>query len=158
PGDISASWMIRGAIADQVKTAKDLKGKVFGLGSTASTIDVELDKILEDGGLTRNDVQIKMVGYGDQIAAFANGGVDVTYSFEPTVTNLLAQNLAKVWKTSGDIVPNHETTVMLYGSAMSGAKLEAGKRFMVGYLRGTRDSFKDLSDPKTRNMSAVQSI
>jgi threonine dehydrogenase-like Zn-dependent dehydrogenase/ABC-type nitrate/sulfonate/bicarbonate transport system substrate-binding protein len=138
--DKSAGWMVRADLLDsrQVTGAQDLKGLVFGLGSTGSIIDVELDRILEEGKITRDDIELRQVAYPDQVVAFANKFIDVAYVFEPTRTRLIDQGLARVWKSSGEIYPNHESVVLVYGPSMD-SKQEAGRRFMYGYLRGIRE-------------------
>jgi NitT/TauT family transport system substrate-binding protein len=47
-----------------------------------------------------------------------------------------------VWKTSGEVYPNHESVVLVFGPSMD-SKQEAGRRFMVGYLRGVREHKED---------------
>jgi NitT/TauT family transport system substrate-binding protein len=46
-----------------------------------------------------------------------------------------------VWRNSGELYPNHESSVLIFGPSMEG-KREAGRRFLVGYLRGARE-FKE---------------
>jgi ABC-type nitrate/sulfonate/bicarbonate transport system substrate-binding protein len=158
PEDRAAAWMVRTAIADRVKEAKDVKGLAVGLGAVGSTIEVELDTILDQGGLTRADVETKNVSYADQVAAFANGSLDLAFVFEPQLTRLEQENLARVWKTAGEIIPNHETAVLLFGPGMTVDKPEAAKRFMVAHLRGVRDAQRELADVATRNKDTIRLI
>ena len=158
PEDRAAAWMVRTAIADRVKEAKDVKGLAVGLGAIGSTIEVELDAILDQGGLTRADVETKNVSYADQVPAFANGSMDLAFVFEPQLTRLEQENLARVWKTAGEIIPNHETAVLLYGPGMTVDKPEAAKRFMVAHLRGVRDAQRELADVATRNKDTIRLI
>jgi len=132
-------WAVRSELIDsgQVKEAKDFKGLTVGLGSLGTASDIDLDKILDAGGLTRADIEIKTLPYTDMVAAFANKSIDFAYVFEPIRTTILEQRTAKEWKTSGEIYPNHESSVVFYGPTME-QKREAGRRFMVGYLRGVR--------------------
>jgi len=135
----------------QVREARDFKGLVIGSGSVGSLIDVELDRILKDGGLTIDDVTIRQVPYPDQIAAFANQSIDAAYVFEPSRTRLLDQDLARVWRNSGEIIPNHESTVLIYGPSME-TQREAGRRFMVGYLRGVRQFLEEGLDRRDQRI------
>jgi NitT/TauT family transport system substrate-binding protein len=158
PQDRTAAWMVRAALADRLKEPKDMKGMVIGLGSTGSTIDVELDTLLDQGGLTRGDIELKSVSYADQVSAFGNGSIDLAYTFEPTVTRLEQEKIAALWKTSGQVIPDHETTVLLYGVNLVQNKPEAGKRFMVGYLRGTREYFREVGDVGNRKTDTVNTV
>jgi ABC-type nitrate/sulfonate/bicarbonate transport system substrate-binding protein len=158
PEDRAAAWMVRAAIADRVKEPSDVRGMAVGLGTVGSTVDVELDTILDLGGLTRDDIEIKAVSYADQVAAFANGSVDLAFVFEPQLTRLRQEGLARVWKTSGEIIPNHETAVLLYGPSLTQEKPEAAKRFMVAHLRGVRDAQKELGNVATRNKDTIRTV
>jgi NitT/TauT family transport system substrate-binding protein len=158
PQDRSAAWMVRSALADRLREPKDMKAMVIGLGSTGSTIDVELDTLLDQGGLTRSDIELKNVGYGDHVSAFGNGSIDLAFTFEPIVTRLEQEHLAALWKTSGQVIPDHETTVLLYGANLVQNKPEVAKRFMVGYLRGTREYQREVGDVANRNTDTVNTV
>src|SRR5262249_22661671 len=140
PEDRAAAWMVRTALADRLKEPRDVKGMAVGLGAIGSTIDIELDAILGQGGPTRADVETKNVSYADQVAASATGSIDLAFVFEPQLTRLEQEGLARVWRTAGEIIPNHETAVLLYGPGLTRDKPEAAKRFMVAHLRGVRDA------------------
>jgi NitT/TauT family transport system substrate-binding protein len=140
PADFTGTgWFVREDLADSIKDPKDLKGKVIGLGSTGSVIDTELDALLKQAGLTVKDVTIKNLSYADQPAAMANKSLDVTYAFQPFSTVMVNQKTARLWKSSGQIIPNHQTTVVLYSPAVVEKNPDAAKNWMVGYLRGVRD-------------------
>src|SRR3954452_4251899 len=111
PSDKSTGWMARTDLLDsgQLKEARDLKGLVVGVASPGSPGDIELDRMLRSGALTRDDVEIKPIPYADQPVAFANKSIDLAYVFEPTRTRLLEQGVARVWHTSGEVYPNHES-------------------------------------------------
>ena len=88
-----------------------------------------------------------------QIAAFANQSIDLAYVFEPFLTRVLDQDLARMWWTSADVYPNHESTVLFYGPSMV-EKREPGQRFMVAFLRGVREVQEQLID--TRDPAAIE--
>jgi NitT/TauT family transport system substrate-binding protein len=132
-------WFVREDLADSVKDPKDLKGKTIAMGSTGSVIDTELDIMLRQASLTTADVNVKSIPYGDQPAAMSNKSIDVTYAFQPFSTVMVNQKLARLWKSSGQIVPNHQTTVILYSPAVVEKNADSARNWMVGYLRGVRD-------------------
>ncbi len=145
-------WVVRAELVDsgRFKTAADLRGLTVGLGGSNTIADIELDQLLKDGGLTRADVETRLIPYADQVAALANGAIDVAYTFEPTRTRILDQGTAREWKTSGQVIDNHETTVVLFGPSMAESdKLEAGKRFITAYIRGVRDARRDIIEQRT---------
>src|SRR5262249_35840519 len=149
-------WMVRSELIDsgQVREPRDVKGLNFGVGSVASIIDIQIARILELGGLTDDDINVKQVSFADQLASFANKSTDIAYVFEPTRTRLLDEGLAKVWRTCGELSDELESGVLLYGPSMEG-KQEAGRRFMVGYVRGVRAFLEEGPDTKTRTPQII---
>jgi NitT/TauT family transport system substrate-binding protein len=155
PVDRSSGWLVRTDLVEsgRVREPRDLKGLTVGLGARGSLVNVELAKILEQGGLTEDDVELKLIPFPDQIAAFANQSIDLAYVFEPFLTRVLDQDLARMWWTSADVYPNHESTVLFYGPSMV-EKREPGQRFMVAFLRGVREVQEQLID--TRDPAAIE--
>jgi NitT/TauT family transport system substrate-binding protein len=132
-------WLVRQDLLEKIKEPKDLKGATIGMGSTGSVIDTELNALLKQGGLTVSDVNLKSIPYPEQVTAMANKSIDVTYAFQPFLTVMVSQKTAAVWKSSGEIIPNHEATVILYSPAVVQKYPDAAKGWMVGYLKGVRD-------------------
>src|SRR5262249_61547124 len=50
-----------------------------------STIDVELDTLLDQGGMTRSDIDLKNVSYADRMSAIGNGSIDLAFTFDSAV-------------------------------------------------------------------------
>src|SRR5262249_8507186 len=69
--------------------------------------------------------------------------IDIAYVFEPTRVRLLEQGLTGVWRTCSQVYPNHESTVLLFGPSMD-SQQEAGRRFLVAYLRGMRVNKEEM--------------
>jgi NitT/TauT family transport system substrate-binding protein len=144
----STGWVVRKELLDsgRVRSEADFRGLRVALGGQGTIVDVELDEILRRGGLTLQDVEVLQVPYPDQVAGFANSAIDAAYAFEPSKTRMIEGGVAGMWKYSGQIIEDHESTVMVYGPSMD-AKRDAGQRFMVAYLRGTRDVHKEVHEP-----------
>jgi NitT/TauT family transport system substrate-binding protein len=145
-------WMVRSELMDsgRFKSAADLRGLNVALGGSNTIADIDLDQLLKEGGLTRADIEIKLIPYADQITAFANGSIDVAYVFEPTRTRILEQGTARSWKTSGQINPDHETSVVLFGPTMTeGDKFAAGQRYITAYIRGVREARREIIEQRT---------
>ena len=68
----------------------DLKGKVVGVEASA-TGAIVLESALDEAGLSTDDIRIKSLGVKEQVAAYAQGGVDAVVCFEPNKSRLLAQ-------------------------------------------------------------------
>jgi ABC-type nitrate/sulfonate/bicarbonate transport system substrate-binding protein len=143
----SPAWLIRSDLVDQIRTPVDLRGRVFGMGNKGSSPWVELDVMLQQGGLTLDDIDVKLINYTDAIVAFANKSIDITYAFEPNITNMTRQGVAAWWKASHDFIPNHEGSVVLYGANLVKNR-DVGNRYMIAYLKGVRDYNKLLREQR----------
>ena len=143
----SPAWLIRSDLVDQIRTPADLRGRVFGMGNKGSSPWVELDVMLQQGGLTLDDIDVKLINYTDAIVAFANKSIDITYGFEPNITNMIRQGVAAWWKASHDFIPNHEGSVVLYGANLVKNR-DLANRYMIAYLKGVRDYNKLLREQR----------
>jgi len=123
----------------RVREARDLRGLTIAQGAPGTTQEVQLDALLQEGGLTFDDVVLKTVAYADQAAALANGSIDAPSPFEPYTTTFQERGLARMWRLTGDISPDSEASGGLFGPQMLGEHRAAGNRWMVAYLRGVRD-------------------
>jgi NitT/TauT family transport system substrate-binding protein len=141
PGFSRVGWVVRTALVDEGKVREpgDLRGLNVGIPAPGSAVLVELEELLRRGNLTAQDISTKIVTFADQPVAFANAGLDVAYTTEPTTTALTEQRFAQMWVYSGDLVPNHEGSVVMYGPAFTSQYPELAKGWMVAYLRGVRD-------------------
>jgi NitT/TauT family transport system substrate-binding protein len=122
----------------RVREARDLRGLTIAQGAQGTTQEVQLDALLQEGGLSYDDVVLKLVPYADQAAALANGSIDVTSTFEPYTTTFQERGLARMWRLTGDITPDNEASVVLFGPKLVDELRDAGNRWMVAYLRGVR--------------------
>jgi NitT/TauT family transport system substrate-binding protein len=76
-----------------IKTVKDLAGKKIGVASPGGPTEAEIRYVLEKEGIDPNSAQYVVVGAIQAgIAAMAAGQVDSTYTGDPTLPTLLAQN------------------------------------------------------------------
>jgi ABC-type nitrate/sulfonate/bicarbonate transport system substrate-binding protein len=138
PGPRGAAWVVRQDLLDsgQVRTPADLRGRTLALGVRGTIADVELDVLLGQGGLTRDDIRIEQVAFADQVAAFANRSIDFAYTFEPFLASITNNRFASVFRWTSELIPYQEASVLMYGLGFGG---EPARRFMVGFLRGVRD-------------------
>jgi len=150
PADYAGTgWAVRTDLltSGAIKSAKDLKGRAVAMGARGGTSETELDVLLRQAGLTLNDVDLKDVTYPDQVAAFANKNVDVAFTFEPYITTMVNQGVAKMWMTSGHIIPNHEQSVIVYSPVFIDKYPNAARGWMVAYVRGVRDYVNAYAHP-----------
>jgi NitT/TauT family transport system substrate-binding protein len=124
-----------GAITD----LPDLRGRKISGIIKGSLVDSWVHRFLDKGGLRESDVDLQYLGFPDNIPAMANGALDAALLVEPLVTAAAAQNVGVRWKGVGETFGPLQNTVIMYGASLANERPDVGKRFMLGYLRSTRD-------------------
>lgn len=123
-----------------IKNPADLKGKNFGVPSTAgSIVDIWLDTFLSKVGLSWRDVNATAITFADTNAAFASKAIDAAFAMEPLLTIGVQQGLYVRWKGVDEIIPNHQGGALIYSAQFAKERTEVGKRFMVAYVKALRD-------------------
>jgi NitT/TauT family transport system substrate-binding protein len=114
-----------------------LKGRQIAV-NPESTDGYCLEKVLRTANLTLADVSAKYVPPATRLEGLATGALDVIYASEPWLTRNLQAGKAVVWKPVKDIIPEFQLAVILYGPTLLTQNPEAGRRFMVSYLKAVR--------------------
>ncbi|HEY7060535.1 MAG TPA: ABC transporter substrate-binding protein [Chloroflexota bacterium] len=150
-GPFSGSiWMVLGpdvAASGAVNDYADLRGKTVAIGTRGSSIEVILDRALQRGGLTMDDVDVKSLGYPDMLPALVNHQVDVAVELEPFIALGTANGSLVKWKSAAEIHPGQQSAVILYGPNILQMDGDAANRFMVPYTRSLR-AYNDAFGPK----------
>jgi NitT/TauT family transport system substrate-binding protein len=140
-GHSPTAWMIRKELFDSgaFHDLPDFRGKRVNGSARGSSIDSYVHRTLTLAGLTPADVDLQYVSFPDVMPAFANQALDAAILIEPFATAAVEQGLAVRWKTTFDLFgPSHATFIMFAPSFVT-QRQEAGRRFLIAYLRGVRD-------------------
>jgi NitT/TauT family transport system substrate-binding protein len=151
PGHGYEAVIVRKALADKVKSAKDMKGLKISIASRDIVPEYSLDQYLRSGGLTIKDVEVVPLAFPDMVPALASGAIDVAVPTEPTATRILDAGTGVLVTRTDTVVPGEQTAVVLFSEKFA-QKKDAAVRFMVAYLKGARfytDAF-DKKDPAKR--------
>jgi NitT/TauT family transport system substrate-binding protein len=140
PGFSSSGLVVRKELIDsgRVRDYADLRGLRIAVLSLTSGLGAEFRRVLERGGLTEADVDLKLLPFPDQALALANNAIDAAIMTEPFVARVVQQGIAVRWKGADEIYPEHQLTILLYSPDFA-QRREAAVRFLVAYLRGARD-------------------
>jgi NitT/TauT family transport system substrate-binding protein len=140
PGYGYVAIVVRKALVDsgRFKTFADLKGMTAGEPGQGSTSLVSLESGLRRGGLSVKDIHEVFLGFPDQMAAFANGSIDVSALVEPFVTRGVEQGLFVKIAGSDQLEPNVMNAALLYGGAFGKGRSDVAQRFMIAYLKAAR--------------------
>jgi NitT/TauT family transport system substrate-binding protein len=140
PDGNSGFTLVRKDLIDggQVKDWGDLRGRIVAVPGRGSVNDYSLGRGLEQAGLTIADVDLVELSYPDMAPALANASIDVAYATEPFATLSAERGLAVKWRPTADYLPGVTPALMSYAPAFLAEQPEAGRRWMIAYLRGAR--------------------
>jgi len=106
-----------------------------------------MDKILSSVNLTIDNVTlVEDIPSSNQSDALGSGSVDVLFSAEPWLTRNLQGGNASLWMAPKELIPDFQYGVVLYGPNLMTKNQDAGKRFMVAYLKGVRQYNQGKTD------------
>jgi len=133
--------MLRPDLADQIKSVKDLKGKVVAINAPNSIALYEVTRILESAGLTIKDVETKVIPFNQMGVAFQTKAIDAGLEITPFTQVLARQNIANLWINSDETVkPNPvQISTSMYNTDWAAKNPEAAQAFFTALLRGVRD-------------------
>jgi NitT/TauT family transport system substrate-binding protein len=138
---IRHNLMLRPDLKDQITDIRQLKGKTIASNGTGSVSTYELGKVLETGGLTISDVDVKVLGFPQMGTAFANKAIDAALVIPPFTYEFLDQHLAVEFAEPDKLVkPNPMTiAVIMVNTDWAKEHHDALQGYVTAYLRGVRD-------------------
>jgi NitT/TauT family transport system substrate-binding protein len=150
---IGHNLMLRPDLKDQVKTPKDLKGKVIASNGQGSVSTYEVGKILEKHGLTINDVELKILPFPQMSIAFANKAIDAAIVIPPFVWQLEEQKIALPFASVDELVEPQPMTIAVIMINTDWAKKnpQVVQNYFFAWLRGVRDYCQGYHGSAIRN-------
>lgn len=154
--------MIRKDLTDEIKDFKDLRGRKLAVVGTASLDEIALDRVLNQGGMTTNDVDLQVIrSFPDIVAAMSNKSIDGGMVIEPFVAAAIAKDIVDPWKDPSEYDPDAQTALLVYGKSMLDQP-EVANRFMVAYIKAIRDYndafFKNINKDEIISILAEYSV
>ena len=139
----NAGLVVRQALWDSgtIRTLADLRGRRVGLAgyNAGSAVTLFLGNALDARGMSIADIDPVNIVLGDLNAAFANGSLDAAIQIEPVLTVGVANGLYSIMMRSDELYPDLQSGFNLYSADFIQNRNDAGRRWMVAYLRGARD-------------------
>jgi NitT/TauT family transport system substrate-binding protein len=135
-----AAILARRALVEggELSSISQLKGRRVAQKTVSDVTGYILEKVLLQSGLTLADVQMISLTNPMRLEAFAKGTIDITFGFEPWLTRFLKEGHTTIWKSIHQLIPNFQMSLLLYGPTLLEKNPNAGKRFMVAYLKAVR--------------------
>jgi NitT/TauT family transport system substrate-binding protein len=133
--------MVRKDLHDdgKIKTLADFKGRKIAISAPGNSEDFLVDHAMRKAGMTIKDLEPVYLGFPQHIAAFTNGGIDVSLSVEPSISSIEKADKAVRFLGVDEFYPNFETAVVFYSEKFTKDRPEDAKKFMRAFLRGARD-------------------
>ncbi len=107
----------------------------------------QVDTLLHKYGLSLDDITpVTPPNTAASLQLLQQGGLDVTSLQEPFITQAKTSGAGDVWMSVDDVAPNTQNVVVAFGPTILKDNPDAGKRFMVAYLKGVRDFAQGMDD------------
>ncbi|MBV9329733.1 MAG: ABC transporter substrate-binding protein [Chloroflexi bacterium] len=143
PDDAAAAFVVARALVDSGKYQdyEDLKGLTLGSANWDGANRLYVERVLQRGGLTFDDITPQQLQFPDMVPALANGKIDGAWLVEPFVSISEQRGAAKRLVNDGELVPGDQPANLGLSGVFEKSNGEAAKRFLVGWLRGQRDAW-----------------
>ena len=150
---IGHNLMLRPDLKDQVRTVKDLKGRVVASNGPGSVSTYEVGKILEREGLTIKDVELKIIPFTQMGIAFTNKAIDAGIVIPPFVWQFEEQQLALPFANVDELVEPRPMTiaVIMANSDWVKKNTDLVRNYFAAWLRGVRDYCQAYHHGSTRD-------
>lgn len=120
----------------EIASVDDLRGRPVSSPSSGTPL-FWLHSALERGGLTLDDVQLRIVPYDEVGAALARGEIDAALLGEPLVTDLIDRGIAA--RLESDFVDGLQPTYLYSLAETLETRRAAVSSFVSAYLRACAD-------------------
>jgi NitT/TauT family transport system substrate-binding protein len=120
-----------------VQKIENLKGKRIGITQTGSTFHYMIGRLLEENGLSLNDVELVQLGkFSALIAGLQSKQVDAVILNEPNITNAVKAGYGKVLVQVVDVIDYQNAAIFFSPNLMKDKNTAV--RFLKGYIKSTR--------------------
>jgi NitT/TauT family transport system substrate-binding protein len=141
PGHGFQALLFRRDLAEsgQLRGLADLRGMRIGISARGTSGEPALIQVIQPHGLTPDDVDIVELPFPEHGAAFAGRTLDASMNLEPFLTRMLDQGTATLFQRLDELIPGEQIAEVIYGGQFVKDQPDAGRRFMIAYLRALRD-------------------
>jgi NitT/TauT family transport system substrate-binding protein len=123
--------------AGELDSPSALSGRRIGM-IPASLQTFYLSSILQGSDVTVGDMETVDLPNPAKLEAMRTGSLDLVITAEPWVTRILETGNAAVWMPAEEVLPDFHFAYIVFGPTVLEEKPEAGRRFMVAYLKAVR--------------------
>ncbi len=133
--------VIRPELKVTLRQPSDLKGRSVAVVSRGAILVYELIKVLEAGGLTLADINLKYIPFGQMATALTTGAVDAALMISPLQDAVEAKGIGVKWINADSTIKAQPVLVSVWWMNTDWARdsEDVARRFVRGTLRGVRD-------------------
>jgi NitT/TauT family transport system substrate-binding protein len=141
--------------AEGVDTFEELAGRTIGIIAPGTQAEYWLAQLLEQHGMTADDVEVVYLGYADQLAALGDGTIDAAFMLEPLLSTGVANGAIVPVLPMLEVTPGANIGTMFFGGHFierDGG--DVATRWLAAWLEAARFA----QDPANRDatLAAVQ--
>ena len=130
--------VVRTDLVDTIRGPADLRGRRLGMSVVGSAVDYMMRNLLEQGGLTLDDVDVVRISSADVTAGLAGRSLDAGGVAEPHGALADQTGAGRLWLTGDQIVPGMQVSGLLI-SEQTGRDRALAVALVTAWLRGVRD-------------------
>lgn len=136
------------------KTPADLKGMKLASGLAAPS-SWFVSQLALQSGVTEKEFDIVQLGLPNVIAALGNKSIDAACINEPHATLVLKRINGVRIMSMDKFRPNFPNGYLIYGPSLTKTNREAGRRYMVAYMRALRDYRQAFIEPGAKGSPEI---
>lgn len=111
-----------------------------------------MDALLASKGVTIKDVQVQNLSEPTNTQALQNGAIDLAFSSEPNLSITLSGGKVAILDRVENITADKQLAFIYYGPNLLKKNPDAGRRFMIAYLKGVEQYNQGKTD---RNLDII---
>ncbi|HZU05233.1 MAG TPA: ABC transporter substrate-binding protein [Chloroflexota bacterium] len=120
-----------------VRSVPDLRGRSVAINGPAGGGEYTLGTVLQQHGMTFEDVRVVYMPFPDMVTALGGGAIDAANLIEPQATTALRRGFAAILVPSPR--PGNQTTVIFYSKRFMTERPAIARAWMIAYIRSIRD-------------------
>lgn len=145
-GCVANAYFVRRELLDKLKDPSQLKGLTVNRGAGVGMTTYVFDHVLQRGNLSTKDINTVGLTDAEAYQAMQAGTLDVAEVAEPQLSTEWKSDKVAMWLPLAQEAPNSQLAVITYGPNILQNNPEAGRRFMVAYLKGVRQYNEGKTD------------
>jgi len=122
-----------------IRDMRQLRHHRIAVTSTTAASMFGLDKLLERAGMSRADVEIRVLGPNERVAALRAGSVDAILVSSMDMTPMLQAWQIAPGPSMADVLPGFQSAFLVFGARLLDGDVRTGALFLRAYFRGLRD-------------------